>query len=185
MSASPPTPPIGRGGRTRTPTPGCGRRPSITSGHDIPLAKALAMTSARPRYWDRHLSRRPREREPSCRGTSPSLRRANHDEQDRVDSDVRCNPVDSIGSSTESRVSRSEPPAFCSVSEGQRRLGEKEHRACSVTPGVALRVRTQAAVAHRSCPHRPALPCHNFEVAHFAKLCRIALGGNAVLKGEG
>jgi hypothetical protein len=62
----------------------------------------------------------------------------------RVDSDVRCNPVDSIGSSTESRVSHSEPPAFCSVSEGQRRLGEKEHRACSVTPGVALRVRTQA-----------------------------------------
>ena len=36
-------------------------------------------------------------------------------------------------------------PAFCSVSEGQRRLGEKEHRACSVTPGVALRVRTQGA----------------------------------------
>ena len=28
----------------------------------------------------------------------------------RVDSDVRCNPVDSIGSSTESRVSHSEPP---------------------------------------------------------------------------
>src|SRR5208282_3310540 len=27
----------------------------------------------------------------------------------RVDSDVRCNPVDSIGSSTESRVSHSEP----------------------------------------------------------------------------
>ena len=27
-----------------------------------------------------------------------------------VDSDVRCNPVDSIGSSTESRVSHSEPP---------------------------------------------------------------------------
>ena len=60
-----------------------------------------------------------------------------------MDSDVRCNPVDSIGSSTESRVSHCEPPAFCSVSEGQRRLGEKEHRACSVTPDVALRVRTQ------------------------------------------
>jgi hypothetical protein len=28
----------------------------------------------------------------------------------RVDSDVRCNPVDSIGSSAESRVSHSEPP---------------------------------------------------------------------------
>ena len=31
-------------------------------------------------------------------------------------------------------------PAFCSVSRGQRRLGEKEYRAPSVTPGVALRV---------------------------------------------
>jgi hypothetical protein len=30
-------------------------------------------------------------------------------------------------------------PAFCSVSKGQRRLGEKEYRAPSVTPGVALR----------------------------------------------
>ena len=29
-----------------------------------------------------------------------------------VDSDVRCNPVDSIGPSTESRVSHSEPPPF-------------------------------------------------------------------------
>jgi hypothetical protein len=27
-----------------------------------------------------------------------------------VDSDARCNPVDSIGSSTKSRVSHSEPP---------------------------------------------------------------------------
>src|SRR5208337_1320451 len=35
-------------------------------------------------------------------------------------------------------------PAFCSVSRGQRRLGEKEYRAPSVTPGVALRDRTQA-----------------------------------------
>src|SRR5271165_3768778 len=35
-------------------------------------------------------------------------------------------------------------PAFCSVSRGQRRLGEKEYRASSVTPGVALRPRTQA-----------------------------------------
>src|SRR5271165_5578701 len=34
-------------------------------------------------------------------------------------------------------------PAFCSVSRGQRRLGEKEYRASSVTPGVALRPRTQ------------------------------------------
>src|SRR5271165_1984360 len=34
-------------------------------------------------------------------------------------------------------------PAFCSVSRGQRRLGEKEYRAPSVTPGVALRPRTQ------------------------------------------
>src|SRR5271165_2680734 len=37
----------------------------------------------------------------------------------------------------------SRTPAFCSVSRGQRRLGEKEYRAPSVTPGVALRVRTQ------------------------------------------
>ena len=36
-------------------------------------------------------------------------------------------------------------PAFCSVSRGQRRLGEKEYRAPLVTQGVALRVRTQAA----------------------------------------
>src|SRR5271166_1795706 len=35
-------------------------------------------------------------------------------------------------------------PAFCSVSRGQRRLAEKEYRAPSVTPGVALRPRTQA-----------------------------------------
>src|SRR5271166_6022594 len=35
-------------------------------------------------------------------------------------------------------------PAFRSVSRGQRRLGEKEYRAPSVTPGVALRPRTQA-----------------------------------------
>ena len=38
-----------------------------------------------------------------------------------VDSEVRCNPVDSIGSSRESRVPHSEPPPFCSVSKGQRR----------------------------------------------------------------
>ena len=35
-------------------------------------------------------------------------------------------------------------PDFCSVSRGRRRLGEKEYRAPSVTPGVALRPRTQA-----------------------------------------
>ncbi len=35
-------------------------------------------------------------------------------------------------------------PAFCSVSKEQRRLGEKEYRAPSVTPGVALRVGIQA-----------------------------------------
>src|SRR5271169_5468410 len=37
-------------------------------------------------------------------------------------------------------------PAFCSVSNGQRRLGEKEYRAPSVTPGVALRVGIQALI---------------------------------------
>jgi hypothetical protein len=36
-------------------------------------------------------------------------------------------------------------PAFCSVSRGRRRLGEEEYRAPSVTPGVALRPRTQGA----------------------------------------
>jgi hypothetical protein len=36
-------------------------------------------------------------------------------------------------------------PAFRSVSRGLRRLGEKEYRAPSVTPGVALRPRTQGA----------------------------------------
>jgi adenylate cyclase len=38
-------------------------------------------------------------------------------------------------------------PAFCSVSRGRRRLGEKEYRAPSVTPGVALRPRTQGQEA--------------------------------------
>src|SRR5271157_1146889 len=38
-------------------------------------------------------------------------------------------------------------PAFCSVSRGRRRLGEKEYRAPSVTPGVALRPRTQAVLS--------------------------------------
>jgi hypothetical protein len=38
-------------------------------------------------------------------------------------------------------------PAFCSVSKGQRRLGEKEYRASSVTPGVALRVGIQGCSA--------------------------------------
>src|SRR5271165_1392666 len=42
-------------------------------------------------------------------------------------------------------------PAFCSVSRGQRRLGEKEYRAPSVTPGVALRPRTQGAAAAKRC----------------------------------
>jgi hypothetical protein len=56
---------------------------------------------------------------------------------------TRSATVDSIGSSTKSRVSHSERRPFCSVSRGQRRLGEKEYRAPSVTPGVALRPRTQ------------------------------------------
>src|ERR1700722_10127175 len=45
-------------------------------------------------------------------------------------------------------------PAFCSVSRGRRRLGEKEYRAPSVTPGGALRPRTQGAVCEpcRSVP---------------------------------
>src|SRR5271165_6948476 len=43
----------------------------------------------------------------------------------------------------------SRTPAFCSVSRGQRRLGEKEYRAPSVTPGVALRPRTQGSALSR------------------------------------
>jgi hypothetical protein len=43
-------------------------------------------------------------------------------------------------------------PAFCSVSRGQSRLGEKEYRAPSVTPGVALRPRTQETHLHQSVP---------------------------------
>jgi len=42
-------------------------------------------------------------------------------------------------------------PAFCSISRGQSRLGEKEYRAPSVTPGVALRPRTQGA--HETHPY--------------------------------
>src|SRR5208282_5992734 len=83
-SASPPTPPIGRGGRTRTPTAGS-RRDGLRS-HPPTTFRWRRRSRLPPRgrdIWDRHLSRRPREREPSCRGTSPSLRRANHDEQDR------------------------------------------------------------------------------------------------------
>jgi hypothetical protein len=40
-------------------------------------------------------------------------------------------------------------PAFCSVSKGGRRLGEKEYRAPSVTPGVALRPGTQGGSGRR------------------------------------
>ena len=43
-------------------------------------------------------------------------------------------------------------PAFCSVSRGQTRLGEKEYRAPSVTPGVALRPRTQGSSDASSRP---------------------------------
>src|SRR5271170_3587980 len=46
-------------------------------------------------------------------------------------------------------------PAFCSVSRGQRRLGEKEYRAPSVTQGVALRPRTQGGPS--ISPGRPWL----------------------------
>jgi hypothetical protein len=60
-----------------------------------------------------------------------------------VDSDAKCNPVDSIGSSTKKSGFPVRTPAFCSVSRGPSRLGEKEYRAPSMTPGVALRPRTQ------------------------------------------
>src|SRR5208283_3617463 len=62
-----------------------------------------------------------------------------------VDSDAKCNPVDSIWFLNEKSGFPSRTPAFCSVSRGQRRLGEKEYRAPSVTPRVALRPRTQAS----------------------------------------
>jgi hypothetical protein len=46
-------------------------------------------------------------------------------------------------------------PAFCSVSRGQRRLGEKEYRAPSVTPGLhfapELRVRPIGTSKGRCC----------------------------------
>ena len=45
-----------------------------------------------------------------------------------VDSDVRCNPVDSIGSLSRKSGFPLRTPAFSSVSKGQRRLGEKEYR---------------------------------------------------------
>ena len=45
-----------------------------------------------------------------------------------VDSDAKCNPVDSIGSSTKKSGFPFRTPAFCSVSRGRRRLGEKEYR---------------------------------------------------------
>ena len=63
-----------------------------------------------------------------------------------MDSDAKCNPVDSIGSSTKKSGFPVRTPAFCSVSRGPSRLGEKECRAPSMTPGVALRPRTQGAV---------------------------------------
>jgi hypothetical protein len=44
-------------------------------------------------------------------------------------------------------------PAFCSVSRGPSRLGEKECRAPSMTPGVALRPRTQDPRAARRNHH--------------------------------
>jgi hypothetical protein len=51
-------------------------------------------------------------------------------------------------------------PALCSVSTGQRRLGEKEYRAPSVTQGVALRPRTQGVVLAR-----PIRAHHQYEPA--------------------
>src|SRR5271165_6359647 len=53
-------------------------------------------------------------------------------------------------------------PAFCSVSRGQRRLGEKEYRASSVTPGVALRPRTQGRAKWiKSDARSPPIPDRN------------------------
>src|SRR5271165_2318656 len=77
-------------------------------------------------------------------------------------------------------------PAFCSVSRGQRRLGEKEYRAPSVTPGVALRDRTQdpkptvdarKGLWRRVCtvcqPPIRLAPTHSFWLSHFLSKCRI------------
>jgi hypothetical protein len=61
-----------------------------------------------------------------------------------VDSDVRCNPVDSIDFSTESRVSIPNP-AFCSVS-----TSEKEHRAPSDAGGCTSRRNSGGTVMNDS-----------------------------------
>ena len=70
----------------------------------------------------------------------------------RVDSDAKCNPVDSIGSSMKKSGFPVRTPAFCSVSRGPSRLGEKECRAPSMTPGVALRPRTQGGLLITALP---------------------------------
>src|SRR5271170_4617550 len=54
-------------------------------------------------------------------------------------------------------------PAFCSVSRGQRRLGEKEYRAPSVTPGVALRPRTQGTAIGYNASAGQSRSCAGFD----------------------
>jgi transglutaminase-like putative cysteine protease len=80
--------------------------------------------------------------------------------QTPVDSDAKCNPVDSIGSSTKRRVSHSERRPSARFSRGQRRLGETEYRAPSVTRGVALRPRTQGPEKLCAPNRAPAATTH-------------------------
>ena len=67
----------------------------------------------------------------------------------RVDSDVRCNPVDSIGSSTESRVSHSEPRLLLGF-RGTKTARREGTSSPFSDAGVALRVRTQGRFARAS-----------------------------------
>ena len=60
-------------------------------------------------------------------------------------------------------------PAFCSVSRGQRRLGEEEYRAPSVTPGVALRPRTQGMRFITPTLPKIAAPVGGLGLARWAK----------------
>jgi hypothetical protein len=75
-----------------------------------------------------------------------------------VDSDAKCNRRQHWFVNEKSGFPFG-TPAFCSVSRGQRRLGEEEYRAPSVTPGVALPPRTQEVPrAGCSTPTLPAAP---------------------------
>jgi hypothetical protein len=73
--------------------------------------------------------RTPRRRRESCRGRGAGRREVAHGGFRR-----EVQPVDSIGSSSESRFPF-QIPAFGSFARGRRRLGEKKYRAPSVDAG--------------------------------------------------